>query len=178
MTAYIAPRSITQKTAAIHPASSILSPPQKASPPATQSCLLPPPWPSRSQDAEAWPCPPLWPSCSSPDGTTLAATTVVTFTPPGLTAGKANSCSDNSSNLHSPGLDSWQSNKSGGWSLDSYMDGPSDNLSHPHSPGLNPWQSDRSVGEGKGSSSDVYNCMTDDGQVPQGSNGSSSCSKG
>ncbi len=87
-TAFIAPSSIILKTVVIHPMRSILSPPQKASPPATRSCLLPPPWPSRIQDTTARPCPPL-PSSSSPAGTTLAVTTPVTLTPPGLTTGKA-----------------------------------------------------------------------------------------
>ncbi len=86
-TVYIAPLSIILKTATIHPTSSILSLPQKASLPAMQSCLIPPPWPSHSQAAAAW-LPP-WPSFSTPTGTTLAATIVVTLTPPGLTTGKA-----------------------------------------------------------------------------------------
>jgi hypothetical protein len=88
-----------------------------------------------------------------------------------------NSCSNDSSNPHSPGLDNWQSDRSSNWSSDSYIDGPSDDLSHPHTPGLDPWKINGSVGEGKGSSSDVYNCKTDDGQVSQGSSGSSSSSK-
>jgi hypothetical protein len=49
--------------------------------------------------------------------------------------------------------------------LDSYIDRPSNNSSNPHSPGLDPWQSDGTVGEGKGSSSGIYNLETDDGQV-------------
>jgi hypothetical protein len=89
-----------------------------------------------------------------------------------------NSCSNNSSNLHSPGLDNWQSNRSSNQSSDFYIDRPSDNLSHPHSPGLDPWQSNGSFRECKGSSSDVYDRKTDKGQVPQGSGGSSSSSKG
>ncbi len=52
-TVYIAPLLFTLKTGAIHPTSSILSLPQKASSPATRSCLLPPPWPSCSQAATA-----------------------------------------------------------------------------------------------------------------------------
>jgi hypothetical protein len=86
-TEYVAPLLITLKTAAIHPTSSILSPPQKASPPVTRICLLPPPWPSRSQAAAAQP--PPWLSCSSPSGTMVAVTIVVTLTPPGLIIGKA-----------------------------------------------------------------------------------------
>ncbi len=86
-TVYVASLLITLKTVAIHPMSSILSQPQKASPPAMGSCLLPPPWLSCSQAAAAWP--PPWPSPSSPPGTTLAATIEVTLTPPGLTTGKA-----------------------------------------------------------------------------------------
>ncbi len=89
MTVYFAPLLVTLKTAAIHPTSSILHPPQKASPPVMRSHLLPPPWPSCSQAAAARPRPPPWPSCSSPAGTTLAAMIVVTLTPPGLTTGKA-----------------------------------------------------------------------------------------
>ncbi len=95
-----------------------------------------------------------------------------------LLSSRYNSCSNNSSNPHSPGLDNWQSNKSSNWSLDSYVGGPSKDLSHPHSPGLDPWQSDRSVKDGKGSSSGAYNLEMDNGQVPQGSGGSSSSSKG
>ncbi len=87
-TAFIAPRSITLKTSVIHPMSSILSPPQKASPPAMQSCLLPPPWPSCSQATAAWPCPPPQLSCSLPAGTTTIAIIPATLTPPGLTTGK------------------------------------------------------------------------------------------
>jgi hypothetical protein len=87
-TAFIAPSSIFLKTAAIHPTSAISSPPQKASPPALQSCLPPPQWLSCSQTTTAWPCPPPQPSHSSPVGTTLAVTTPETFTPPGLTTGK------------------------------------------------------------------------------------------
>jgi hypothetical protein len=86
-TVYLAPLLITLKTAAILPMSSILSPLQKASPPATRSHLLSPPWPSCSQAAAAQP-PPWW-SCSSPPGTTVAATIVVTLTPSGLIIGKA-----------------------------------------------------------------------------------------
>ncbi len=86
-TVYIAPLFITLKTAAIHPTSSILSPPQKASPLVMQSCLLPPPWLSCSQAAAAWP--PPWPSCSSQPSTTFTATIVVTLTPLGLTTSKA-----------------------------------------------------------------------------------------
>ena len=85
-TVFGAPLLITLKTAAIHPTSSILSPPKKASPPATRSCLLPPPWPSCSQATAAQP--PLWPSCSSPPSTMAAATIVVTLTPPGLKLAK------------------------------------------------------------------------------------------
>ncbi len=88
-----------------------------------------------------------------------------------------NSCSDNSSNPYSPGLDNWQSDRSSNWSSDSYINGPSDNLSHPHSPGLDPWQSDGSIGEGKGSISNIYNHEMDNGQVSQGSGSSSSSSK-
>ncbi len=95
-----------------------------------------------------------------------------------LLSSRYNSCSNNSSNPHSPGLDNWRSNKSSNWSLDSYVGGPSKDLSHPHSPGLDPWQSNRFVREGKGSSSGAYNLETDNGQVPQGSGGSSSSSKG
>ncbi len=86
-TVYIDLLLIILKTAAIHPTSSILSPLQKASPPATQSCLLPPLWLSCSQATAAWPT--SWLSCSSPPGTTLAAMIVVTLTPPGSTTGKA-----------------------------------------------------------------------------------------
>ncbi len=88
-TVYVAPFLITLKTAAIHPTSSISSPPQKASPPAMQSCLLPPPWPSCSQAAAAWPYPPPGPSRNSSAGTTLAATIEVTLTTLGSTTGKA-----------------------------------------------------------------------------------------
>jgi hypothetical protein len=83
-----------------------------------------------------------------------------------------NSRSDDSSNPHSPGLNSWQSDRSSNQSSDS------DDRTHPHSPGLDPWQNNGSVGEGKGSSSGVYDCETDNGQVSQGSGGSSSSSKG
>jgi hypothetical protein len=62
--------------------------------------------------------------------------------------------------------------------LDSFINGSSDNLSHPHSPGLDPLHSNGSIREGKGSSSGVYDCKTDDGQVSEGSGGSSSSSKG
>ncbi len=86
-TVYIAPLLITLKTVAIYPTSSFSSPLQKASPPAMQSCLLPPPWPSHSQATAAWQ--PPWPSRSSLPGTTLAATIVVTLTPPGSTTSKA-----------------------------------------------------------------------------------------
>jgi hypothetical protein len=89
-----------------------------------------------------------------------------------------NSCSDNSSNRHSPGLDNWQSDRSSDWSLDSYIGGPSNNSSNLHSPGLNPWQSNGTIGEDKGSSSGVYTLETDNGQVPKGSGGSSSSSEG
>jgi hypothetical protein len=91
MTAFIAPSSISPKTVAIHLTSpiSILPPSQKAILPATRSHLLPPPWLSCSQAAAARPHPPPWPSCSSSAGTTLAATTVVTLTPLGLTTVKA-----------------------------------------------------------------------------------------
>ncbi len=89
--AFIAPSSISLKTVAIHLTSSIaiLPPSQKAILPATQSCLLPPLWPSCSQAAKVWSCPPPRPSCSFPDGTTYAATTPATLTPPGSTTGKA-----------------------------------------------------------------------------------------
>jgi hypothetical protein len=80
MTVYFAPLLITLKTSAIHPTSSILHPPQKASPPVMRSHLLPPPWPSCSQAAAARPRPPPWPSRSSPAGTTVAAMIVVTLT--------------------------------------------------------------------------------------------------
>jgi hypothetical protein len=86
-TVYVAPLLITLKRVAIHPTSSTLSPPQKASPPVTRSCLLPPPWPSCSQAAAARP--PLWPSHSSPPSTMVAVTIVVTLTPLGLIIGKA-----------------------------------------------------------------------------------------
>ncbi len=85
--------------------------------------------------------------------------------------------SAHSSNPHSPRLNDWQSNRSSNWS-DSYINGPSNNSSNPHSPGLGSWQSNGTDGEGKGSSSGVYNLKTDNGQVPQGSGGSSSSSKG
>ncbi len=88
MTAFIASSSIILKTAVIHPTSSILSPPQKASPPATRSCLLPPLWPSHSQAAAAWPCSPL-PSRSFPAGASTVATTPATLTPLGSTTGVA-----------------------------------------------------------------------------------------
>jgi hypothetical protein len=88
-TAFIAPRSITLKTAAIHPTSSISSPPQKASPPVMQSCLLPPPWHSCSQAAAAWPCPLPQTSCRIPAGATPVGTTPATPTTLGLTTGKA-----------------------------------------------------------------------------------------
>ncbi len=87
-----------------------------------------------------------------------------------------NSCSDNSSNPHSPGLDNWQSNRSSD-QLDSYIDRPSNDKTNPHSPGLGSWQSDGTNGEGKGSSSGIYDLKMDDGQVPQGSDGGSSSSK-
>jgi hypothetical protein len=89
MTVFIAFRSISLKTVAIHPTSSILPPSQKAIPPATRSCLLPPSWLSRSQATAAWPHPPLQPSCSLPAGTTTVATTPATLTPPGSKTGKA-----------------------------------------------------------------------------------------
>ncbi len=86
--------------------------------------------------------------------------------------------SNDTSNPHSPGLDNWQSNRSSNMlSSDSYINGPSNNSSNPHSPGIDPWQSNGTIGEGKGSSSGSYNLETDDGQVPQGSSGSSSSSK-
>ncbi len=85
-TVFVTPLLITLMTAAIHPTSSISSPLQKASPPAMRSCLPPPSWPSCSQAAAARP--PPWPSRSSPPGTTVAATIVVTLTPPGLIIGK------------------------------------------------------------------------------------------
>ncbi len=90
-TAFIAPSSISLKTVAIHPMSSItISPPsQKAILPVTQSHLLPPLWPRCSQAAKAWPCPPLRPSCSFSTNTTSVATTPATLTPSGSTTGKA-----------------------------------------------------------------------------------------
>jgi hypothetical protein len=87
--------------------------------------------------------------------------------------------SNDTSNPHFPGLDNWQINRlSNRLSSDSYINRPSNDLSNPHSPGLDPWQSNGTIREGKGSSSGVYNFETDDGQVPQGSGGSSSSSKG
>ncbi len=82
-----------------------------------------------------------------------------------------NSPSNNSRISHSPRLDNWQSDRSSNRSSDSYINGPCNDLSNPHSPGLDPWQSDGSIGEGKGSSSGIYNPKMDDGQVSQGSNG-------
>jgi hypothetical protein len=50
---FIAPLLITLKTVAIHPTSSILSPPKTASPSAMRSHLLPPPWLICSQTTAA-----------------------------------------------------------------------------------------------------------------------------
>jgi hypothetical protein len=87
--------------------------------------------------------------------------------------------SNDTSNPHSPRLDNWQSNRSSDRSSsDSYINGPANNLINPHSPGLDPWQSNGTVREGKGSSSGVYDLEMDNGQIPQGSSGSSSSSKG
>ncbi len=157
-TAYIVPKSITLKTAAIHPMSSILSLPQKTSPPVTQSCLLPPPWLSRSQAAAAKPRPPPLTSRGIPAGTTPGAMTPATFTPLGLTTGKA-------------------TGQAIGHQPDSYIDGPSNDLSNPHSPGLDPWQSNGSIGEGEISCLGIYDHKMDNGQVSQGSSSSAS-SKG
>ncbi len=90
-TAFNTTSLISLKTVAIHLTSSISILPlsQTAILPVTQSCLLAPTWPSCSQAAAAQPCPPLWPSCCSPTGTTLAATTAATLTPPGSTTSKA-----------------------------------------------------------------------------------------
>ncbi len=52
-----------------------------------------------------------------------------------------NSCSNDSSHPHFPGLNNWRSKRSSNWSSDSYIDGPSDDSSHPHSPGLDPGRS-------------------------------------
>ena len=110
-TAFIAPRSISLKTAAIHPTSSISLPQLKAILPATRSCLLPPLQP-------VWPCPPPQPSGSFPAGTTPVAHS------PGLDNWRSDRSSNrssdsyidgpskNTSNPHSPGLDPWQSDGS------------------------------------------------------------------
>ncbi len=88
-----------------------------------------------------------------------------------------NSRSNDTSNLHSPGLDNWQSDRSSNQSSDSYIDGPSNNSSNPNSPGLDPWQSNGSIREGEISCLGIYDHKTDNGQVSQGS-GSSASSKG
>ncbi len=88
-----------------------------------------------------------------------------------------NGCSDDNSNPHSPGLDNWQSDRSSN-QMDSYINGSSNDMSNPHSPGLNSWQSNGTNSEGKGSISGIYNLETNDDQVPKGSNGGSSSSKG
>jgi hypothetical protein len=88
-----------------------------------------------------------------------------------------NGRSDNSSNPHSPELNNWQRNRSSN-RAGSCIDGPRDDTSNSHSPGLDSWQSDGTNSEGEGSSSGIHNLETDDGQVPQGSSGSSSSSKG
>jgi hypothetical protein len=90
-----------------------------------------------------------------------------------------NYLSNNTSNPHSPRLDNWQRDRSSNrLSSDSYIDGLSNNSSNPHSPGLDPWQSNGTIGEGKGRNSGFYNLEMDNDQVPQGSGGSSSSSKG
>jgi hypothetical protein len=85
----LTPETISLKTAAIYPTSSILPPQKKVIPPVTRSCLLPHLWPSCSQATATRPRPPPQPSHSLPAGTTTVATTPATLTPPGSTTGKA-----------------------------------------------------------------------------------------
>jgi hypothetical protein len=154
MTALIAPSLLILKTLVIHPMSSILSPPQKASPSVMQRRLLPPPWRSCSQATAAQPPPPPWPSCSSQAGTTLAVTTPATLIPLGLTTGKATGQVIG----HRTAT----------------LTGPATTQATLTALGLIPGRAT----EDKGSSLDVYNLVTDEGQVSQGSGGSSSSSKG
>jgi hypothetical protein len=153
MTALIFPSLLILKTLVIHPMSSILSPPQKASPSVTQRHLLPPPWRSFSQATAAQPPPPPWPSCTSPAGTILAVTTPATLIPR-LTTGKATGQVIGHRTATSTSPVTTQATLT--------------------ALGLIPGRAT----EGKGSSLDVYNLVTDDGQVSQGSGGSSSSSKG
>ncbi len=158
-TAFIAPSSISLKTVAIHLTNLFPSCPRLRKPSSQQCAVVFFLLHGRVQS-----------SCRSSAFSSSMAKLQL--------SSRCNSCSNDSSNPHSPGLDNWQSNRSINWSLDSYVGGASNNSSHPHSPGLDPWQSNGFIGEGKGSSSGIYNLETDNSKVPQGSGGSSSNSKG